>query len=271
MGANPVNVYTIPRKEGECFSLPSETRKIKEALSIFEEQQTAHFTSNWDVWVDCEEDIQRIFSLDYPDYHIYTKIECDGNIEYCRFKNGRNGSSDAANFSQLLSRGRIQLFSGERETLNQSTLQELLNHPQVTHLNLGQHSVTFQRLCLWRLFRSDENYLAANLLYVGNFYDPEYSKQNILIQGTKNIQKNTLKARCLSDQEIQQISEGFEHVISQEKEKYQQQLQDLSNPQEVDELYQQVLAFVKNAHQQGQAILYVPISTKLDLDVLRVA
>ena len=59
-------------------------------------------------------------------------------------------------------------------------------------------------------------YLSANLM-------PKHKYNQIVAK--KNIQKNTLKARCLSDQEIQQISEGFEHVISQEKEKYQQELQ----------------------------------------------
>ena len=41
------------------------------------------------------------------------------------------------------------------------------------------------------------------------------------------------------------------------------------NAKKIDALYQQVLAFVQNAHQQGQAILYVPTSTKLDLDALK--
>ena len=267
MGANPVNVGLMPRKEGECFSLPSETRKMRDALALFEEKQTAHFTSSWDVWVDCEDDIRCIFSTDYPDYYLYTRIECDADISYHCFKNGRDIGADAARYSQLLSRGRIQLFSGDRALLNQSTIQELLKNSDITHLNLGEHSVAFQRLCLWRLFRSDQDYLAANLLYVGDSRDPEYSKQNILIQGTKPIVKNTLKARCLSDQEIQEIVVGFEHAFSQEK--YQKELAELSHAEEIDTLYQKVLNFVKNAQLQGKAILYVPTSTKLDLDTLK--
>ena len=128
--------------------------------------------------------------------------------------------------------------------------------------------VIFQRFCIQQLFRSDEDYLAANLLYVGRYSDPEYSKQNILIQGTKTTVKNTLNARCFSEQEIQEILAGFEYAVLQEK--YQKLLAETeANAKKIDALYQQVLAFVQNTHQQGQAILYVPTSTKLDLDALK--
>ena len=268
MGANPVWVSINPRKEGECFSLPSETQKIEQALNEFENEITSQFTSSWDMWVDAGEDVARRFSQDYPDYRFYIRTECDAFIEYYSGKNGSQGGCDAAAFTQCLSRGRIQLFSGERDVLNQSTLQELLNHSNVTHLNLGEHSVIFQRFCIQQLFRSDEDYLAANLLYVGRYPDPEYSKQNILIQGATTTVKNTLKARCFSEQEIQEILAGFEYAVLQEK--YQKLLAETeANAKKIDALYQQVLAFVQNAHQQGQAILYVPTSTKLDLDALK--
>lgn len=42
-----------------------------------------------------------------------------------------------------------------------------------------------------------------------------------------------------------------------------------SETKKIDALYQQVWAFVKKAQQQGQAILYVPTSTTLDLEVLK--
>lgn len=269
MGANPVWVSINPRKEDECFSLPSETRKIKEALREYEQEKTAHFTSSWDAWVDAADDVARYFSTDYPDYYIYIKIECDAITEYHSGKNGRQNCSNAAEFTQCLSRGRIQLFSGEREVLNQSTIQELLNHPNINHLNLGKDSVIFQKFCIQDLFRSDQDYLAANLLYVGKSSDPKHSKQNILIQETKNTVKNSLTARCFSEQEIQEILAGFEYAIAQEKYQKLLDYQTEENIKKIDALYQQVLAFVKNAQQQGQAILYVPTSTTLDLDALK--
>ncbi len=261
-------VYINPRKKGECFSLPSETRKIKEALDKFEQKKTAHFTSNFQVWDDAADDVAREFSKDYPDYYFYIKTEIDTYIEYHVGINGEHYDSNIAEFTQCLSRGRIQLFSGEREVLNQPTLQEILNHPDIHHLNLGKDSVAFQKFCIQELFRNDKDYLAANLLYVGIRSDPKHSKQDILIQGTKNTVKNTLKIRCFSDQEIQEILAGFEYAIAQEK--YQELLGEVKGKaKKIDALYQQVLAFVKNAQQQGHAILCVPTSTTLDLDALK--
>ena len=82
MGANPVWVSINPRKEGECFSLPSETQKIEQALNEFENEITSQFTSSWDMWVDAGEDVARRFSQDYPDYRFYIRTECDAFIEY---------------------------------------------------------------------------------------------------------------------------------------------------------------------------------------------
>ena len=38
-----------------------------------------------------------------------------------------------------------------------------------------------------------------------------------VLQGTKTTVKNTLKARCFSEQEIQEILAGFEYAVLQEK------------------------------------------------------
>lgn len=194
-------------------------------------------------------------------------MTCDSITEYHKFCWGQT-TVNAAEFSQTLSRGRIHFFAGDWKLFKQHTIQELLNHPEITHLSVGEHSVALQKFCIQDLFKEDKDYLAANLMYVGEQDDSVGSYQKILIQGTKQTDKNTLKVRCLIDREVEQILAGFEYAATQEK--YQALLkQSKKNAKELDKLYQQVLDFVKNAQKQGQDILYVPTPIKLDLDTLK--
>lgn len=267
MGVNPVNLYLNPRKKGECFSLPSEVATIKAEFYQFECDITDKFENSFDIWENWELDAQRFFYNKYSDYRFYVKMTCDYITEYHKFCWGQT-TSNAVEFNQTLSRGRIHLFAGNWKLFKQHTIQELLNHPEITHLNLGKHSLALQKFCIQDLFREDEDYLAANLMYVGVDGDSVGSYQKILIQGTKKTDKNTLKVRCLIDREVEQILAGFEYAMTQEK--YQKLLKATKkNVKELDELYQHVLAFLKNAQKQGQDILYVPTSTKLDLDNLK--